>query len=103
MTKLAGRNLTEQELQEALSHLREGDTLVVTKLDRLGRDLRDLVNLLYEFERKGIKFKSIHDTIDTSSAAGKLHVQMIAAMAEFEQGLTSERVREGLSKARARG
>ena len=93
-------------LDAALKALREGDTLIVWKLDRLGRDLRHLVNTVHELEKRQIGFKVISGhgaSIDTTTSAGKLVFGIFAALAEFERELISERTRAGLAAARARG
>ena len=93
-------------LDAALKALREGDTLVVWKLDRLGRDLRHLVNTVHDLEKKGIGLKVLSGhgaSIDTTTPAGKLVFGIFAALAEFERELISERTKAGLESARARG
>jgi len=93
-------------LTACLKALREGDTLVVWKLDRLGRDLRHLVNTVHDLTNRGIGFKVLIGqgaAIDTTTAAGKLVFGIFAALAEFERELISERTRAGLAAARARG
>lgn len=83
--------------------LREGDTLVVWKLDRLGRSLSQLVTMLNEFKDRNIGFKSLQENIDTTSGVGKLVFHLFAALAEFERDLIRERTIAGLTAARARG
>ena len=83
--------------------LRSGDTLVVWRLDRLGRSLSDLVKIISDLERDGITFESLSEKIDTGSASGKLQFHVFAALAEFERNLIRERTLAGLSAARARG
>lgn len=93
-------------LEAALKALREGDTLVVWKLDRLGRNLRHLVNTVHDLEKRGIGFKVLSGhgaSIDTTTPAGKLVFGIFAALAEFERELISERTKAGLASARARG
>lgn len=85
------------------AELRKFDALVCWKLDRVGRSLRHLVNLLAEFEALGIAFVSLRDNIDLTTPAGRLMFQVIGAMAEFERSLTVERVKAGLQNARAKG
>lgn len=91
------------ELNNCLRALRAGDTLVVWRLDRLGRSLPDLVRIVEELEGKGIGFESITEKIETASAAGKLVFHVFAALAEFERSLIRERTHAGLAAARARG
>jgi DNA invertase Pin-like site-specific DNA recombinase len=89
-----------------LKALRNGDTLVVWKLDRLGRDLRHLVNTIHDLEQRGVAFKVLTGhgaSIDTTTPAGKLVFGIFAALAEFERELISERTKAGLASARARG
>jgi DNA invertase Pin-like site-specific DNA recombinase len=93
-------------LDAALKALREGDTLVVWKLDRLGQNLRHLVNTVHDLEKRGIGFKVLSGhgaSIDTTTPAGKLVFGIFAALAEFERELISERTKAGLASARARG
>ncbi len=83
--------------------LRKGDTLVVWRLDRLGRSMKELVAIIQELEDKGIGFRSLTESIDTTSAGGKLIFHIFGALAEFEHTLIRERTLAGLSAARARG
>jgi len=102
----SGKRDDRPGLAACLKALRTGDTLVVWKLDRLGRDLRHLVNLIHELTEKGIGLKVLTGhgaAIDTTTAAGKLVFGIFAALAEFERELISERTRAGLAAARARG
>jgi DNA invertase Pin-like site-specific DNA recombinase len=92
-----------QGLQEALDFLRPGDVLVVWKLDRLGRTLKQLIELIATFEQKGIGFKCLKEIIDTTSSTGKLVFHIFASLAEFERDIIHERTRAGLAAARARG
>lgn len=101
--KLSGVKAERPGLTEALRFARAGDTVVVWRLDRLGRSLRDLILRVEELEERGVKFKSIQDNIDTSTAAGELQFHMIAALAQFERSLIQERTNAGLAAARARG
>ncbi|MBL4648774.1 MAG: recombinase family protein, partial [Aureispira sp.] len=91
------------QLQEMIKHLREGDLIIVWKLDRLGRSLRDLVNLISQFQDMGIGFRSLNDNIDTTTPTGKLTFHLFAALAEFERDIISSRTKAGLEAARARG
>lgn len=99
----SGKNAARPELEQCRKALRAGDTLVVWRLDRLGRSLTDLVQLVAELDQKGIGFESITERIETSSAAGKLVFHVFAALAEFERGLIRERTHAGLAAARSRG
>jgi DNA invertase Pin-like site-specific DNA recombinase len=93
-------------LDAALKSLREGDTLVVWKLNRLGRDLRHLVNTVHDLAKRGVGFKVLSGhgaSIDTTTPAGKLVFGIFAALAEFERELISERTKAGLASTRARG
>jgi len=104
--KASGKLDARPGLNAALKALREEDTLVVWKLDRLGRDLRHLVNTVHDLEKRRIGFKVLSGhgaSIDTTTPAGKLVFGIFAALAEFERELISERTRAGLAAARARG
>lgn len=99
----SGKTAVRQELEHCLKALRAGDTLVVWRLDRLGRSLPNLVQIVAGLEEKGIGFESITEKIETTSAAGKLVFHVFAALAEFERNLIRERTQAGLRAARARG
>jgi DNA invertase Pin-like site-specific DNA recombinase len=102
----SGKNDDRQGLASCLKSLRKGDTLIVWKLDRLGRNLRHLVNTVHELSDKGISFKVLTGQgaqIDTTTSQGKLVFGIFAALAEFERDLISERTKAGLNSARARG
>lgn len=103
--KASGKSAGKQrpELAQCLKALRSGDTLVVWRLDRLGRSLSDLVRIVGELEQRGVGFESITEKIETGSAAGKLIFHVFASLAEFERNLIRERTRAGLDAARARG
>lgn len=90
-------------LTSALSHLRSGDTLVVWRLDRLGRSLAHLIETVTTLKKQGIAFKSITEHIDTSTATGQLVFHIFGALAEFERNLINERTIAGLEAARVRG
>lgn len=90
-------------LDKALSYLREGDTLVVWKLDRLGRSIQHLIHTITTLLDKKIAFKSLQENIDTSTSGGKLIFHIFSALAEFERDLIQERTQAGLKAARARG
>tara|TARA_Y100000815_G_C13270813_1_gene472959 strand:+ start:409 stop:990 length:582 start_codon:yes stop_codon:yes gene_type:complete len=100
---VSGRDFERAGLDEALGMLKAGDTLVVWRLDRLGRSLIHLVQLMEEFGRNGIHFHSISESIDTSSSGGRLVFHMMAALSEFERSLISERTRAGMAAARKGG
>lgn len=104
--RASGKNDDRPGLEACLKALREGDTLVIWKLDRLGRDLRHLVNTVQDLSERGIGFKVITGQgadIDTSTASGRLVFGIFAALAEFERELIRERTMAGLKSARARG
>lgn len=101
--KITGKKKERPELNICLKTLRAGDVLVVWKLDRLARSLKDLVEIISELESKGVGFKSITESIDTTSPSGKLIFHIFGALAEFEHSLIRERTLEGLKAARARG
>ena len=90
-------------LQEALSYLRSGDTLVVWRLDRLGRSLKHLIEMVNLLEEQGIGFQSLQESIDTTTSGGRLVFHIFGALAEFERNLIQERTQAGLQAARARG
>ena len=100
---ISGAKSDRPELEKLIQQLREGDLIVVWKLDRLGRSLRDLVNLISRFQDMGVGFKSLQDNIDTTTPAGKLTFHLFAALAEFERDIISTRTKAGLEAARARG
>jgi DNA invertase Pin-like site-specific DNA recombinase len=101
--KVSGVAAARPGLDEILSYLREGDTIVVWRLDRLGRSLRDLIDLVGKLEERNIGFQSLQEAIDTTSSGGKLVFHIFGAMAEFERNLIQERTKAGLAAARARG
>ncbi|WP_054073335.1 recombinase family protein [Comamonas testosteroni] len=99
----SGKNMTRPELQSCLRALRSGDTLVVWRLDRLGRNLKELISLVMDLDTKGVKFRSLTEAVDTSGPTGRLCFHIIASLAEFERELMKERTHAGLQAARARG
>lgn len=99
----SGKDAKREQLDHCLKALREGDTLVVWRLDRLGRSLQDLVAIVVRLQEAGIFFESLTEKIETESAAGKLQFHVFAALAEFERDIIRERTRAGLAAARARG
>jgi DNA invertase Pin-like site-specific DNA recombinase len=100
---LSGATVKRPALTRCLKVLRPGDTLIVWKLDRLGRNLRDLITLLDELRTQGIKFRSLTEHIDTETAAGRAMWQMIGVLAELERSLITERTRAGVQAAKQRG
>jgi DNA invertase Pin-like site-specific DNA recombinase len=100
---VSGAKAERAGLFEALTFVREGDTLVVWKLDRLGRTLKHLIETVIELQQKGIGFRSLTENIDTTTSAGKLIFHVFGALAEFERDLIRERTCAGLVAARARG
>ena len=101
--KLSGALDDRPGLKEALSHLREGDTLVVWKLDRLGRSVKGLVDLVNELEARKVHFQRVTDGIDTRTPHGRFFFHMMASLAQMERELIMERTRAGLEAARSQG
>ena len=101
--KASGAQASREGLKLALDVLRENDTLVVWKLDRLGRSVKDLVNIVSDLEQRGVHFKSLTDQIDTSTTAGRFFFHVMASLAQMERDLTIERTRAGLEAARRQG
>ena len=100
---MSGAKRERPELNRALDHVRAGDTLVVWKLDRLGRSVKDLVELVGELAARGVHFQSVTDNIDTSTPAGRFFFHVMASLAQMERELLVERTRAGLDAARAQG
>lgn len=92
-----------EQLQECIRYLREGDTLVIYKLDRLGRSLKDLLTIIEQLQMKKVNLVSLKDNIDTGSTTGKLVLHIFASLAEFERDLIRERTEEGRAAARKAG
>lgn len=101
--KIGGAKADRPELRKMIDQLREGDIIVTWKLDRMGKSLRDLVNLVNEIQERGAGLKSINDPIDTTTPQGKLTFDLFASLAEFEKDIIRERTMGGLEAARARG
>jgi DNA invertase Pin-like site-specific DNA recombinase len=99
----SGGRWDRPELHRLLDQLRAGDTLVVWKLDRLSRSLKDLLVILERVEEAGGKFRSLTEAIDTSGASGRMLMQMLGSFAEFERAMIRERTRAGLHEARKQG
>jgi DNA invertase Pin-like site-specific DNA recombinase len=101
--KFTGTLKERPELSQCLRTLRKGDILIVWKLDRLARSLKDLVEIVQGLQDRGVGFKSLTETIDTTSSGGRLIFHIFGALAEFERDLIRERTMAGLQAARARG
>jgi DNA invertase Pin-like site-specific DNA recombinase len=100
---ISGTKAERKGLNDALSHLREGDTLVVWRLDRLGRSLRHWIDTVNSLAERGVGFKSLTESIDTTTSGGKLVFHIFGALAEFEREVIRERTKAGLEAARSRG
>jgi DNA invertase Pin-like site-specific DNA recombinase len=101
--KASGTNSNRPGLTEALSHLREGDVLVIWKLDRLGRTVKGLVDFVSELADRGVQFLSLTDGIDTATPTGRFFFHVMASLAQMERELLVERTKAGLEAARQRG
>lgn len=101
--KASGALRERPQLKAALDYMRSGDTLVVWKLDRLARSIKQLIETVEEMGERGIGLRSLTEAIDTTTAGGKLVFHVFAALAEFERGVIRERTKAGLEAARARG
>lgn len=101
--KKSGKNVEREELWRCLDYLRPGDTLVVPSLDRLGRSLQDLIQVVTGLRKRGIGFRSLHEALDTTTPGGRLVFHVFAALAEFIRELIVDGTNEGLAAARARG
>lgn len=100
---IGGAKASRPGLDKALEHLRDGDTLVVWKLDRLGRSVKNLIAFTDQLERTGVGFRSLTDQIDTTTPAGRFFFHVMASLAQMERELTVERTQAGLAAARAQG
>jgi len=100
---VSGMKKNRPGLDEAISHLRKGDTLVVWKLDRLGRSLKDLLDLIEKFYQDEIQFKSITDGINTTTAVGRFFFNIMGSLAQMERELMMERTQTGIKAAKERG
>jgi len=101
--RISGKTATRPGLRQALKCIRKGDTLVVWKLDRLGRSVKNLIALISELHDRGAHFRSLTDSVDTSSAMGRFFFHVMSALAEMERELIVERTLAGLAAARAKG
>lgn len=100
---VSGRKASRPEWDRCLAYLRSGDTLVVVRLDRMGRSVRNLIDVMNSLNDRGINVRVLDQQIDTSTVAGKFFFHLLAALAEMEAGLIRERTLDGLAAARARG
>ena len=101
--KMSGKDKTRPQLEKMIDQLRKGDVVVVWKLDRLGRSLKDLIELVSTFREKGVEFVSLKDGIDTGTATGRFTFNIFASLAEFEREIIRDRTMAGLNAAKARG
>jgi DNA invertase Pin-like site-specific DNA recombinase len=101
--EMSGTKSERPGLEKALAYARAGDTLVVWRLDRLGRSLKDLVKKVEDLQKRGVGFRSLHESIDTTSSVGKFQFHVFSALAEFERDLIRDRTMAGLRAARERG
>lgn len=99
----SGAKSTREGLDDGLAFMRPGDVLVVWKLDRLGRSLKHLIDVVTDLEQRGVGFRSLQESIDTTTSGGKLIFHVFGALAEFERDLIRDRTQAGLDAARARG
>lgn len=100
---ISGGRWDRPKLQELLNYIRKGDTIVVWKLDRLSRSLKDLLFIMEQIETKEAGFKSLTESIDTTTSAGKMMMQMVGVFAEFERNMLKERTQKGLEYAKGQG
>lgn len=101
--KITGTKASRPQLDKVREQLREGDTLVITRMDRLGRSAKDLLNIVSELDTLGVDLEIIEQNIDTKTPEGKLFFTMVAGFAEFEHSMMVARTKDGLAAARARG
>ena len=100
---VSGRKASRPEWDRCLEHLREGDTLVVVRLDRMGRSVRNLIDVVAGLEARGVNLRVIDQGIDTGTSAGRFFFHVMASLAEMEADMIRERTMDGLEAARARG
>lgn len=101
--KISGSTKDRPELAKLLEHLREGDTLIVWRLDRLGRSLKNIIDLVLDLSQKKVNIKGLTDGVDTGTTNGRLFLNFMASFAEYERELIKERTKAGLSAARTKG
>jgi len=99
----SGKTAERPQLQACINHARKGDTVLVTRLDRFARSTRDLHNLLAALDEKGVGFRCLDQSIDTTSSTGRLTLSILGAVAQFELEIRAERQREGIAAAKDRG
>ena len=100
---ISGKTFERTGLADLFDHLRPGDTLAVVRLDRLGRSLRELLDVVENLQKREVALLSLEEKLDTSSAAGELVFHVFGALAQFERRLIAERTRDGMNAARAKG
>jgi DNA invertase Pin-like site-specific DNA recombinase len=100
---ISGKTFERTGLADLFDHLRRGDTLAVVRLDRLGRSLRELLDVVEDLQKREVALLSLEEKLDTSSAAGELVFHVFGALAQFERRLIAERTRDGMNAARAKG
>ena len=103
LDKLSGKNTKRPQLQAMLEYVREGDTVVIESLSRLGRSVKDLIEINEELTKKGVALESKKEKIETLTASGRLMFNVIASIAQFEREIMLERQREGIAIAKAAG
>lgn len=101
--KISGKDFKREGLTACMNYLRNGDTLVVFRLDRLGRSVREMLNLCSVLEQRGIKLVSLQDNLDTSTAVGRFTMQILASLAEYNRNLILEGCKAGIEAAKKRG
>lgn len=101
--KISGKDFKREGLTACMNYLRNGDTLVVFRLDRLGRSVREMLNLCSALEQRGIKLVSLQDNLDTSTAVGRFTMQILASLAEYNRNLILEGCKAGIEAAKKRG
>ena len=101
--KISGKDFKREGLTACMNYLRNGDTLVVFRLDRLGRSVREILSLCSELEQRGIKLVSLQDNLDTSTAVGRFTMQILASLAEYNRNLIVEGCKAGIEAAKKRG
>lgn len=100
---ISGASAKRPELSNAMKKLKKGDTLIITSIDRLGRSLKDLINIITELQERGVKFQSLKEQMDTNTDTGMLMFNMMASIAEFERKLINRRIYEGVQRAKDHG